>query len=98
MNKPRIYVDFNELVEPNLVLLSKEDERIASSGERILLFEGLLISVYMDDLDENGVVDNLIAEGVVERNPQDGWSSGVKWCCRIDESGIRNESASGDAI
>lgn len=91
MDKPRIYVDFHEMVEPDLVLLSKADTKQDSSGATVQLYEGLHVSVYMDDADGNGKPDNLIADGVVERNTSEYWKY-VPWCCRIDAKGIRHES------
>ncbi len=94
MKKSMFYVDFNEMVESNLVLLSVGDIMTDSSGEAVSLREGLEVVVYTDDTDDNGNVDNLVANGVVERNTSTtGWAGHVKWCCRIDSSGIRHESA-----
>jgi len=42
----------------------------------------------MDDLDEDGQPDPLVASGTVELNTSKGWSSHVKWCVRIDDKGI----------
>lgn len=93
LDQPRIYVDLNELVEPMLVLLSKEDTRTNSSGMRINLSEGLRVAIYSDDADSFGKRDFILAEGTVERNPQTtGWGSDVKWCCRIDHDSFHHES------
>jgi hypothetical protein len=95
MGRPRLYVDFNELIERNLVLLSKDDTKLTLTGESVLLYEGLAIDVYSDDLNDEGKPDNLIASGIVERNSTRGWAKHVKWCCRIDSDGIRHESDAG---
>ena len=95
MKKPIFYVDFNEMVEPNLVLLSREVVIFDSHGEAISLHEGLEVIVFTDDTDDDGRVDNLVARGIVERNKTDGWASHVNWCCRIDSDGIRHESEVG---
>lgn len=92
MPAPIFYVDFNEMVDDNTVLLSSDDSKVDASGICVQLHEGMLVSVYMNDLDEHGNVDNLVARGAVVRNTQDGWSSHVKWCCRIDPDGIRQRS------
>lgn len=93
MDKARIYVDFNEMVDNNTVLLSKDDTKIDSQGNQITFYEGMPISIYMDDVNGNGEVDNLIAEGIAIKNdfPIPNWQH-VKWCCRIDANGIINES------
>jgi hypothetical protein len=87
-----LYVDFNEMLEPDLVLLSKEDNKIDVDQKLVLLKEGMKLTVIMDDIDENGNIDNLIATGVVEKNSTKGWGEHVKWCCRIDNNGIRHQS------
>ena len=96
MNEPRLKVDFNELVEHNLVLLSQDDIKIDSLGNKILLKEGLKVKIYEEDLDQNDKPDYLIAEGIVEKNPeylnQNSWTSACKWNCRIGPNGIRNIS------
>ncbi len=90
MDRPRLYVDFNEMVERDLVLLSQTDERMDSAGNPIRLVEGLAVHVYMDDPDEHGNPGALIADGVVEPSPGVGWTAAAKWCCRIDSEGIRD--------
>lgn len=92
MDRPRLYVDFNEMLEPDLVLLAKTDTKIDSSGAVIELHEGKLVYVYTDDTDEHDRPDNLIADGVAVLNTAKGWGSAARWCCRIDQRGIRHES------
>jgi hypothetical protein len=89
--RARIYVDFNEMIDFNLVLLSQKDTKLNSEGVEIELSEGLKIDIYMDDEQMNGFKDNLIASGIVERN-RSGLFEIAKWCCRIDENGIQHES------
>ncbi|MCT7315257.1 hypothetical protein N5I87_04515 [Ralstonia sp. CHL-2022] len=92
MSRPMFLVDFNEMVDENTVLLSVGDTKVDALGIVVQLHEGLPISVYMDDLGDSGNVDNLLANGVVVKNKEPGWSAPVKWCCRIDEDGIRSQS------
>lgn len=89
---PCFCVDFNEMVDSTTVLLSAADTRVDAFGARIELHIGMLVNLYMPDLDKNGNVDNLVASGVVVRNTEAGWAENVKWCCRIDSAGIRPES------
>ena len=65
---PRLYVDFNEMLAPDLVLLSRRDAKPDANGEMIHLYEGLAVSIFSDDVDDQGQPDNLVAVGVVERN------------------------------
>ena len=93
----RVYVDFNEMLSNNIVLLSKEDIKTDAEGNAVIFTEGKAVSVYMDDVDAEGIPDNLIADGTSELNPyygseRQGWGSHVKWILNIDSRGIRHES------
>ncbi|MFC4314202.1 hypothetical protein ACFPN2_34370 [Steroidobacter flavus] len=92
MPNPQLYVDFNEMLEPDLVLLSAEDTKRDVAGALVQLREAMAIDVYMDDVNERGEPDNLVASGRVEKNQSTGWGSNARWCCRIDEHGIRHQS------
>jgi hypothetical protein len=95
MDHPRIRVDFNELVEPDLVLLSQKDIAVDSEGNEILLADGVKVSVYEFNHYEDGDKEYLLADGVVEINRPEvngQWTKAAKWCCRIDNNGIRNET------
>jgi hypothetical protein len=85
LDRPRIQVDFNAMVEQDLVLLSREDEKRDSAGDVIQLSEGLRVYLYMPDADDDGVPRDLLATGVVELNRAQDWSASTRWCCRIDE-------------
>ncbi|MCV9929877.1 hypothetical protein OIU83_19610 [Flavobacterium sp. LS1R49] len=89
--KSRIYVDFDEMIDFDLVLLSQKDTKLNSADIEVELSEGMGIDIYMDDEQANGFKDNLIASGIVERN-RSGLFEISKWCCRIDENGIQHES------
>jgi hypothetical protein len=91
MDRPRFRVDFNELIEPDLVGLSGHDARKAMSGETITLREGLAVEVFEDDTSFERRPDALIASGVAVRNTT-GFLMQIKWCCRIDDKGIRHQS------
>jgi hypothetical protein len=96
MDRARIYVDFNEMVESDLVLLSKIDVKADSNGNEVTLAEGLFVHIYMDDTDASDNKDNLLADGIVELNDPNKngqWTSAAKWCCRIDSRGIYNQSS-----
>ena len=92
MSRPIFYVDFNEMIDADTVLLSAEDTKVDISGVVMQLYECMPVSIYMDDRDAYGKIDNLVADGVVVRNTEGGWSAHVKWCCRIDGNGVRVQS------
>jgi hypothetical protein len=90
--RPLFYVDFNELMEIDVVLLSQTDIKKDVGGKDIQLLEGLPIAIYSDDTGDDGKPDNLVAEGVVIRNKYTGYYPHVKWCCQISSPGIRHQS------
>ena len=92
MKEARIYVDFNEMIEENLVILSDTDIKEDSKGNKIELKEGLKVKLYSDDLCGCNESDNLIADGEVELNTHGNWDREPKWNCRINKRGIYNES------
>jgi len=89
---PIFLVDFNELVEPNVVLLSQTDRREDQSGRMFALAEGMKVLVSEVDLNERGERDDLIAAGTVVRNSAGGWTAAAKWSCLIDSRGVRHRS------
>ncbi|WP_372756090.1 hypothetical protein [Labilibaculum sp.] len=89
MKEARIYVDFNDMLEDNLVPLSENDLIEDSKGNNIELKAGIHIKIYADDFSSCHKRDNLIAEGIVE---EDSGCGPMKWNCRIDKKGIYNES------
>jgi hypothetical protein len=88
--KPRLYVDFNELIEDDLVLLSQSDFKRNSWGEWIVLHADLPVDIYMYDENLADEREDLIASGVVEKNESPMYSH-VKWNCRIDKNGIQRD-------
>ena len=88
MDRARIPVDFNELDTP--MPISKTACVTDSDGNSFTLTEGMEIYIYEIDYDEFERQDNLIADGIAVRNPNE--NSVAKWCCKINELGIRHES------
>lgn len=94
MDKARVYVDLNEMVTDDIVLLSKNDTKADSMGRIITFYEGLPVSLYSDDASNNGETDNLIFEGIAikyDLKSYPEWRN-VKWCVRIDWSNLMHES------
>ena len=95
MDKPRIRVDFNESAAQDLVLLAKSDVVEDSEGNKIELSQGKHVSVYEYNHYSDGEKEYLLAEGIAELNDANingEWTKKAKWCCRINEEGIRVES------
>ena len=97
MPLPQFLVDFNELIEPNLVLLSSSNVKTDMLGNEITFYEGMPVAIYMDDIDEAGEKTKLIASGIAIQNQTNiPWTQNAKWLCLIDEKGIRHEMKSED--
>lgn len=84
---PRFSVDFNELLESDLVMLSQTDLRKEIDGSLVLLVDGLPIEVQQESFYDDGTHEVLFARGVVEINSTGTWPH-VKWCCRFDSEGV----------
>lgn len=84
---PCFAVDFNELLEHDLVMLSQTHERQCLHGTLVQLTEGLVIEVQEENHYADGHHELLFARGVVQANRTGTWLH-VKWCCRLDAAGI----------
>lgn len=91
LDKSRIKVDFNEMIDEDILLLSKTESKVTSSGMLIDFIEGKVVYVYEEDYDENSELDYLIAEDLCEINKTGNFLH-VKWCLKIDKNGIRHFS------
>lgn len=61
-------------------------------GEEVVLKEGMKLTAFDKDADENNNPDDLIANGIVEKSPEWLRCKGSTWILRIDEDGIYHES------
>lgn len=94
MDRPRIYVDLNEMVTEEIALLSKEDTKMDSEGNMVAFYDRMPVFIYSDDASDTGETDNLLAEGIAIRydlKGYPGWEH-VKWCVRIDWKSLIHES------
>lgn len=91
----RIWADFNGLFG-NVLCLSHKDTSTDENGHEVLLAEGMRITAFMEDVDQDGNRDDLVASGIVQRSPE--WISchGSKWALLINENGINHDSDLGN--
>ena len=94
MDKARIYIDFNEMVTDDIVLLSKDDVKVDSQGNIVTFYEEMPVSIYSDDASLTGEQDHLLAEGVAMKYDLSNYPNWrhVKWCVRIDWNSLMHES------
>jgi hypothetical protein len=87
----RVWADFNGLFS-ELLCLSHGDTSTDEQGAKVTLRAGMRLTAFMEDLDEQGNRDDLIASGTVEPSPEWLRCRGSRWVLRIDENGARHES------
>ena len=91
MHPYKVRADFNGLFG-DVLCLSHEDTCVDETGAVLHLREGLTVTAYDEDADENGNRDDLLAHGKVEPAPAWLQCNGSKWVLRIDEHGVNHES------
>lgn len=87
MASPRIYADFQNLDDSNRVRLTCAGTAADLARQGIELREGLVLTLYMDDADDEGRPDELRAEGVVHYSEAE-----KSWVATIDWAAIRHAS------
>ncbi len=87
MATPRVYADFQNLDDENRLRLTCAGTRRDLEREGIELQEGLGLTLYSDDANDDGQPDELLAEGVVQFNKVEKC-----WVAAIDWNAIRHAS------
>jgi hypothetical protein len=76
----KVYADFNNLDDFNRLRLTCAGTAADLTRQGIQLREGLVLTFYMDDADDEGRSDELLAEGVVHYDEQEhSWVAQVDW-------------------
>jgi len=87
MSEPRVYADFHSLDAFNRLRLTCAGTTADLERQGIQLREGLALTFYMDDADDEGRPDELLAEGVVHYNEAEH-----AWVAHLDWSAVRHAS------
>ena len=87
----RVWADFNGLFG-DILCLSHKDTSLCEDGKEVALRTGIELTAYMEDADDNGNPDNIIASGTVEPAPPELQCLGSRWVLRIGENGVRHDS------
>jgi hypothetical protein len=90
MAHPRVYADFQNIDEANHLRLTCAGTLQDLAQHGLQLYDGLVLTFYSDDADEQGQPDELRVEGVVHYDP-----SGQCWVATIDWAAIRHASEEG---
>jgi hypothetical protein len=87
MTRPRVYADFQNLDDSNRLRLTCMGTLRDLERQGITLKEGLVLTFYTDDADDDGRPDELLADGVVH------YDEGERcWVAAIDWNDLRHAS------
>jgi hypothetical protein len=92
----KVYADFHNLDDFNRLRLTCAGTVADLTRQGIQLREGLVLTFYMDDADDQGRPDELLAEGIVHYDEQErGWVAQVDWSavCHASDDQHRNGAA-----
>ncbi len=90
MSTPRVYADFHNLDNSNRLRLTCVGTIDDLARQGIELRQGLVLTFYMDDADDQGGPDELLGDGVVHYDENER-----SWVASIDWSTIRHASDEG---
>ena len=80
MTAPKVYADFHNLDDLNRLRLTCAGTVADLARQGTELREGLVLTLFMDDADDQGQSDELFAEGVVHYCPEEEvWVASVDW-------------------
>ncbi|MEX0701544.1 MAG: hypothetical protein WD069_05550 [Planctomycetales bacterium] len=87
MASPRIYADFHDLDDLNRLRLTSVGTQQDIERHGIQLQEGLALTFYTDDADDQGRPDELRVDGVVRFNEDEQC-----WVAEVDWNAVRHAS------
>jgi hypothetical protein len=89
-----VYADFNNLDDENRLRLDCVGTLEDLARQGIELREGQVLTFYMDDADDEGRPDELLAEGVLHYCKDDrSWVAAVDWSALHHASDEKNRKA-----
>jgi hypothetical protein len=78
--KPKIYADFHNADSQGRLRLNCPGTMEDLAQQQVELREGLLVTLYADDLDDKGELDELLVDGVVSFSDVEGcWVATIDW-------------------
>jgi hypothetical protein len=87
MDTPRVYADFQNLDDDNRLRLTCAGTRRDLQRQGLQLREGMGLTLYTDDANDDGQPDELLADGIVHYNDLEKC-----WVAAIDWSKVRHAS------
>ncbi len=94
MGNPKVYADFQNADISGRVRLNCIGTSEDLVQQRISLREGMVLTLYSDDLDANGQLDELRVDGVVAFSDEENcWVAAIDWAAIHHASDERNGTA-----
>jgi hypothetical protein len=80
MVTPRIYADFHDADAQGRLRLNSVGSLKDIASQEVPLKEGMRLTLYSDDLDDNGELDELLADGIAAYSTEDDcWVAVIDW-------------------
>jgi len=80
MDKPKIYADFHNADAQGRLRLNCVGTLEDLAEQQVELRAGLLLTLYADDLDDKGQLDELLVDGVVSFSEDEHcWVAAIDW-------------------
>jgi hypothetical protein len=97
MAKPKIYADFHNADPQGRIRLNCVGTTEDLAQQQVELREGLVLTLYADDLDDKGQLDELLVDGVVSFSEDEHcWVAAIDWNAIHHASEERDSHANGD--
>jgi len=94
MVKPKIYADFHNADSQGRLRLNCVGTTEDLARQQVELRKGLLLTLYADDLDDNGELDELLVDGIVSfSDVEHCWVAAIDWNAIHHTSDIREPNA-----
>jgi hypothetical protein len=98
MIKPKVYADFQNADSHGRLRLNCVGTVEDLSEQQVELSEGLLLTLYSDDVDDKGALDELLVEGVASYSKEEHcWVAAIDWDAICHASDGRDSHANGNA-
>ena len=98
MAKPKIYADFHNADSQGRIRLNCIGTMEDLSQQQVQLREGLLLTLYADDLDDKGQLDELLVDGVVSFSAEEHcWVAAIDWAALHHASDGQGSRGNGDS-
>ena len=86
-NFPRVYADFQNADAQGRLRLNCDGTARDLARQKVRLYDGLVLTLYSDDADDQGTPDELEVTGVVQQSAEERC-----WVARIDWAAVRHAS------